>query len=311
MSLNAATSTMHWAQERSHLILDAFGDDKWAGVGSRLAAQLLDFMFFYAPILVVCMTVNRVIGGDENGALLDLITLVGFPALVAAYQTAFTGDANRPTPGREILRIAVVDASSGQGLGFGRAYWRCLLSLLGSLLIIPNLIAAFTARKRSVADFLAHTVVVRYEPRPPSGVKWLNVLLIAAGFAMTLAIMSPIFQELQWGERVAMVSGDLANYARRLEIRQRETGGAITDLDSLGYSPRSRSARYSLSKTGVLYAAFPAPHGQTSYLSLYSEYDADTKTYVWHCRSLGIEELLLPPGCPESETADPSSEGAR
>ena len=310
MSLNAAARTMPWAEERTHLTLDAFGDDNWAGVGRRLAAQLLDVMFFYGPMLVVCLAINRAIGGDENGALLDFVTLVGFPALVAAYQTVFTGDANRPTPGCAILRIAPVDASSGQGFGFGRAYWRCLLSLLGSLLIIPNLIAAFTARKQSVADFLAHTVVVRYEQRPPPGVTWLNVLLIAAGFAMTLAIMNPIFQELQWGERVAMVSGDLANYARRLEARQRETGAAITDLASLGYSPRA-SARYSLSKTGVLYAQFPAPHGQTSYLSLYSEYDADTKSYVWHCRSLGIEELLLPPGCPESETADPSSEGVR
>jgi len=89
-------------------------------------------------------------------------SFVALAPLVAAYQTIYVDSANRLTPGRAIAGVAVVDATSGQRIDFGRAYLRCMLSLLGSWLIIPNLLASFTRRKQSVADLLAHTVVVQY-----------------------------------------------------------------------------------------------------------------------------------------------------
>jgi uncharacterized RDD family membrane protein YckC len=152
--------------KRAQLILDAFGEGRWAGLGNRLGAQLLDAWLVYLPLSLVLMPLFEKIVHWKFGTLIGF-SFVALPPLVAVYQTQFIDGANRLTPGRAIVGIAVVDATSGQRIDFGRAYWRCVLSLLGSWLIIPNLLVRYTRRKQSIADLLAHTVVVHYRQPVP------------------------------------------------------------------------------------------------------------------------------------------------
>jgi len=152
---------------RAQLILDAFGQGRWASLGDRLGAQFFDVLIFYFPLAGLLGHVFDKITFLPDGSMaLTCVVLIAVPALVAAYQALHIDAANRLTPGRAIAGIALVDASSGRGIEFGRAYWRCVLSVLGSLLIVPNLLVAFTRRRQSAADLLVHTVVVQYRQTP-------------------------------------------------------------------------------------------------------------------------------------------------
>ena len=193
---------MSKTRKRAQLILDAFAEGCWAGLGDRLRAQLLDACFVYLPLYLILMPLFEKIVHWKVGALIGF-SFVALPPLVAVYQTMFIDSANRLTPGRAIAGIAVVDATSGQRIDFGRAYLRCVLSLLGSWLVIPNLMARFTRRKQSIADLLAHTVVVHYKqaaPASPTAGKWyalVGAAVIAPLGALLLlaAFTSPITRD--------------------------------------------------------------------------------------------------------------------
>lgn len=191
---------MSKTQTRAQLILDAFDEGRWAELRCRLNAQLLDAWLIYLPVYLILMPLFEKIVHWKVGTLIGF-SFVALPPLVAAYQTTFIDGANRLTPGRAIAGIAVVDATSGQRIDFGRAYFRCVLSLLGTWLIIPNLLVGCTRRKQSVADLLAHTVVVNYKqaaPALPTAGKWyalvgaavltlLGALVLLTAFASSTA----------------------------------------------------------------------------------------------------------------------------
>jgi len=190
------------SKTRNHvqLILDAFAESRWAGIGDRLRALLVDARFVYLPVYLILMPLFEKIVHWKVGTLIGF-SFVALPPLLAVYQTTFIDGANRLTPGRAMAGIAIVDATSGQPIDFGRAYFRCVVSLLGSWLIIPNLLVCYTQRKQSVADLLAHTVVVRYQrtaPAVPTAGKWyalvgsavvtlLGALVLLTAFAPSIA----------------------------------------------------------------------------------------------------------------------------
>lgn len=310
-----------WAQARAQAIVNAFDAGHWAGFGQRLAAQWMDAWIFSFPAFAIATAVGETVIGPRVGTILAVLIPVGIiSALEAAYQTLFVGSGNRPTPGREAQRIAIVDASSGQRISFGRAYLRCALSLLGSVLVIPNLMLIFTRRKQSAADFLAHTVVVHYEQAAPAvsaaakrRARWFNLLLIAATIGVMSATFGPFWSLMAENDQLIHIRNDLVSYADRLETHFRKNGAMPRSLGSLGYEPESYSTRYILTPAGVLYAEFtlgPWWNSHKSYYSLYPEYDAATGTTRWRCRSLGISKPLRR-DCPDSPMADPSWVGNR
>jgi RDD family len=315
-----SSAKMEWAQARSRAILDAFEAGDWAGFRERLTAQWMDAWVFFLPGLVIATVVAQAIAGPRGATLGEWLTLATIPALEAAYQTLFVRDGIRLTPGREAKRIAIVDASSGQRLSFARAYVRCVLSLLGSLLIVPNAILVFTRRKQSVADLLVHTVVVRYEqaaPVVPAAAKrralWINLALIAAIIGIGTLAFGPFFSLMLENDRLIPIRNDLVSYADRLEAYSHEHGAMPPSLSSLGYSPESYNTVYILTPAGVLYAEFtngPWWNSHKSYYSLYPESEEATGALRWHCRSLGISKPLRR-NCPDSQMADPSWVGKR
>jgi len=309
-----------WAQARAQAIRDAFDAGHWAGFGKRLAAQWMDAWIFFIPGIQIPAMIRIAIAGPKADMLWDLLPVGTFCALEAAYQTILVGSGNRPTPGRESQRIAIVDASSGQRINFGRAFLRCALSLLGSVLVIPNLMLIFTRRKQSAADLLVHTVVVHYEQAAPEvsaaakrRARWVNLFLTAAVIGIFYAVFGKFFSLMAENDQLIHIRNDLVNYADRLETHARNNGEMPPSLDSLGYKPESFSTVYVLTPAGVLYAEFtlgPIWNSHKSYYSLYPEYDAATGTKRWHCRSLGISEPLRR-NCPDSQAADPSWVGQR
>ena len=316
MPLKPATQK-EWAQARARAILDAFHAGQWAGFGKRLSAQWMDAWTFLIPGFVIPTMILEATTGPKGDKLweMGLLSVGTFSALEAAYQTMFVGSGNRPTPGRESQRIAIVDASSGQRINFGRGYLRCALSLLGSVLVIPNLLLIFTRRKQSAADFLAHTVVVRYEQAAPAvsaaakrrGL-WVNLFLIAAIIGIGYATFGTFFSLMAENDKLIPIRNDLVSYADLLETHWRKNGAIPPSLNSLGYQPESYTTSYVLTPAGVLYAEFtlgPIWNSHKSYYSLYPEYDATTGTTRWHCRSFGISKPLRR-NCPDSPVADPS-----
>ena len=310
-----------WAQARAQAIRDAFDAGYWAGFGQRLAAQWMDaWIFFFPGFLIPTAVAEAIVGLPLSTMLLVLLPIGTISALEAAHQTLFVGGGNRPTPGREAKRIAIVDASSGQRISFGRGYLRCVLSLLGSVLVLPNLMLIFTTRKQSAADFLAHTVGVHYKQAAPAvsaaakrRAFWVNLFLIAAIIGLGYATFGQFFSLMAENDTLIPIRNDLASYTDLLETYSRKNGAMPPTIYSLRYEPESYSTQYVLTPDGVLYAHFtlgPWWHSHKSYYSLYPEYDAATGATRWRCRSLGISEPLRR-HCPGSPMADPSRVGKR
>lgn len=141
--------------------LQRMGGPQYAGFWIRVAAALID------GVLIACVTLPltfAVYGWEmlesERFILgrMDVVINYVLPAVVTVifwiYRSA--------TPGKMLLGLRVVDASTGQGLGTGQAMLR-YLAYVPALLVLGLGIAwvAFDARKQGWHDKLARTVVLQ------------------------------------------------------------------------------------------------------------------------------------------------------
>lgn len=147
-----------------------------AGVGSRLLAHGLDGLVGLAAWLLCSMWLLIGLWALENSPrdLLDLAVILlallalGL-ALHIAYHVVLVGGCGQ-TLGKMALGIAVVKRDGGT-VGYGRATLRCL----GGLVSIASFglgyaAALFTTERRSLADWLAGTRVVKVSPTPAATV---------------------------------------------------------------------------------------------------------------------------------------------
>ena len=118
-----------------------------AGFWRRFAA------FFIDAILVTVITgILRLILGDL-GQVLSLF--VGF-----AYYTYFHGSTGQ-TPGDAALSIRVVDRDGGGSIGYGRAFIRCLVSIVSGLVfLLGYLWMIWDPEKQCWHDKAANDVVI-------------------------------------------------------------------------------------------------------------------------------------------------------
>jgi uncharacterized RDD family membrane protein YckC len=137
-----------------------------AGLGSRLAASLLDWIIINGIILslwVVGLIVaipSDLAGGVLTAGLLSVTFLILF-----GYDTAFETLNSGRTPGKQVLGIRVV-RTSGAPPGFLAAAIRNLLRLVDvGILPVGILCILFTARHQRLGDLAAGTLVIR-EVRP-------------------------------------------------------------------------------------------------------------------------------------------------
>ena len=133
-----------------------------AGLGSRLAAALLDFIVINGIILslwvvgIVIATPAELAGGIVAAGLISATFLVLF-----GYDTAFETLYSGRTPGKRLLGIRVV-RMGGEPPGFLAAAIRNLLRLVDvGILPVGVLFILFTARNQRVGDLAAGTLVIR------------------------------------------------------------------------------------------------------------------------------------------------------
>ena len=140
-----------------------------AGIGSRLAAALLDLLIMSLALLILAMVFDAVVGQTGNtvrGWLAALMLLLVF-FLVWGYFTLFEALNGGRTPGKQALGIRVV-MDTGRPITPAAAVVRNLVRILDTYFVPPLLPALLTiflhqSNKRP-GDIAAGTIVVRDRP---------------------------------------------------------------------------------------------------------------------------------------------------
>ena len=121
--------------------------DARAGFWRRFAASFIDGIL----LVVVSLILRALLHGIGSG--LTLLIEIG-------YFTYFHGNTGQ-TPGDAALSIRVVDRSTGEPIGYGRAFLRWLVSLVSALvLFIGFLWMLWDSEKQTWHDKVANDVVV-------------------------------------------------------------------------------------------------------------------------------------------------------
>jgi uncharacterized RDD family membrane protein YckC len=147
--------------------------DRPGGFWIRFVAYLLDtFIVSIAAGVIVGIFIAIVLLSDQSiddsndslfiigGAIVMVLALIVINWL---YEALMTSSPRGATLGKMALGLRIVRADGAQ-LSFGRATARHFLKVMITPLVplaIGYLMAAFTARKRALHDFLADTLVIR------------------------------------------------------------------------------------------------------------------------------------------------------
>ncbi len=165
-----------------------------AGFVRRWLALIVDSLIIVVPIVLV-LGIFVGIGGlsmeGEAAALLQ-VGYYGLYFLAAAfYYAGLESSAGQATLGKRLLGIKVVDMQ-GRRLSFGHALGRWFAAALSYVtLYIGFLMAAFTARKQALHDFVASTQVVdrwAYTEHPERQKAGLSGCLIAIVLVLLLGV---------------------------------------------------------------------------------------------------------------------------
>lgn len=283
-----------YSRPRAELAAVANAESDWGGFWRRFAAYFIDSLILYVPLTLV-MGVGIALAGQGDGALALFLSIFVLPLVIfALYHGLLTGGEMVATPGRMAAGIAVVDARSGRPLGYGRAMARAIASFISYLLVIPNLVVAFTKRKQSVADMMVGSTVVSY--RPANGVVIAVICAFVGIFLVGIlaAIAIPAYQDYVVRARTLEAQVDLRNFASRVEDEWRKTGRPPRTLDGLGYSPRSKHATFSISPDGVILAELLERRSK-ALVGLRPSYDKGSDTLSWECVAQGWTVKSLRP----------------
>ncbi len=140
-----------------------------AGIGSRLAAALLDLLLMLLALLILAMVFDAVVGQTGRavrGWLAALMWLLVF-LLVWGYFTLFEALNGGRTPGKQALGIRVV-MDTGRPITPAAAVIRNLVRILDTYFVpplLPALLTIFLHRSnKRPGDIAAGTIVVRDRP---------------------------------------------------------------------------------------------------------------------------------------------------
>lgn len=143
-----------------------------AGVGSRMAAALLDLILIVAGYLTLLLSLVAAYALSQEAGIEVAESLTGFVVgiasgglllLVPLYFIGFHTLWNGQTPGKRMLRLRVVD-EHGSGAGMVAHLLRGLLWLVDALLFLPMpiglMLISLTPRCRRLGDMAAGTLVL-------------------------------------------------------------------------------------------------------------------------------------------------------
>lgn len=122
-------------------------------MGNRVIAYIID-----AAILFVISLIGAIGGSSAFRLIMDLVTLA-----VGIYFIYLLGSVGQ-TPGKKIMNVKVVDAVSGETVGFWRAFLRQFVQGIANILCFAGLWSAFldgkSGRYQGWHDKAANTQVI-------------------------------------------------------------------------------------------------------------------------------------------------------
>ena len=143
-----------------------------AGFWIRFVAAMIDGLILIAAISVIVgivITFLALSGNwvDADGTVATILSIiVAVVAIIVIgwlYEALMTSSARGATLGKQAVGVRIVRADGAQ-LSFGRATARHFLKAMITPMVpfaIGYLLAAFTARKRALHDFMADTFVIK------------------------------------------------------------------------------------------------------------------------------------------------------
>jgi uncharacterized membrane protein SpoIIM required for sporulation/uncharacterized RDD family membrane protein YckC len=141
-----------------------------AGIGSRMAAAVLDLILIWLSLLLLSLVMGRVFGSalGAAGSWFVAVLLLLYVGTFWGYFAAFEAFNGGRTPGKQALGIRVV-MDTGQRVSTGAAVVRNLVRLLDCyfpfLPIVPAMLFMFLNKSnKRLGDIAAGTIVVRDRP---------------------------------------------------------------------------------------------------------------------------------------------------
>jgi uncharacterized RDD family membrane protein YckC len=140
----------------------------YASWGRRLGAYLLDVLVIAVPLIAI-IGVALAAGSpeDENDSSWTAVAIAYLLTIVVpfVYFTLMHGRESGQTLGKKWLGIRVVDGSSGNSIGYGRAFGRYAISFVFGLFVIPSILdylwPLWDQKKQALHDKVVGSIVVR------------------------------------------------------------------------------------------------------------------------------------------------------
>lgn len=288
-------------------VVSAAAPKVYAGFWIRVGAYLIDYVILtiagFIAIFVLGIALGIFAGPPAVGPGLTIVViwLLG-PWLYAAL---FESGSRQATLGKQAVNLKVTDLA-GNRISFGRATGRYFAEWLNGLTLgIGYVMTAFTAKRQSLHDMIAGTLVVRadLEPvaiagAPPAKrmAAWQIVLIILVAmvpmFGMLAAIAIPAYQDYtirtQVSEGLTLASDLKAAVAEHAAL----TGAWPVDLEDAGYASTAEVAAnesryvdsFDISNGTITIIYGRAAHQQIQYATLslrpYVDRNGDV---VWQC----------------------------
>ncbi|HEX8608631.1 MAG TPA: RDD family protein [Pedobacter sp.] len=136
-----------------------------AGLGERIAARLIDLLFFF--ILYILFILLGLIFASIKGELVILVLLIGYTAGYVFYNLLYEIFLNGQSIGKRFLKIKVISLDGSQPT-LGQYFIRWLFRLVdfGLSLQTGGLVSiAVTENKQRIGDVVAGTTVIKMVPR--------------------------------------------------------------------------------------------------------------------------------------------------
>jgi uncharacterized RDD family membrane protein YckC len=216
------------------------------GFWIRLLALVADIAILTVASLVVLIACSFLgaAGAKVGGVVLFLLPLLYWPLMQASGRQA--------TYGKAMLGLKVAD-TGGERISWLRSFGREFAKLLSTLpLLIGFLIAAFTARKQALHDFVASTLVLREGPAHVAGAITVAVVGIVGPMIAIPMFFMAIFMAM-----IASIFGDFVGVMKKMPAQvtiqspaPAASGSADADFDRLIGAPLTGFDRPGMTRVG-------------------------------------------------------------
>lgn len=292
----------------------------FAGFWKRVIAYILDGIIFSILFGILAFLLGGSLFSMSSQSPANIMAIFGIYALIYPawwlYFALMESSSSQATFGKKIVGIKVTDLN-GQPIGFGHATGRHFAAFITQMTFtIGYLMAAFTARKQSLHDLVASTLVVndRYGPsqiniaseNPGSGMSVggiitvvFLVLLIPVG-GIIAAIALPAYQDYTIRAKVNQAITETSSIQLTITTHAEETGFWPNTLQQTGIEQQiinNSSYQIQLAAEGAYQIIFKQPERIIDNRLDFVPQLKSSGEYEWHCSSQDLKDVYLPARC--------------